>query len=220
MEGENSELTKPPNGKKTGLATPASNRASKLSSLLRLVKLGRLKQKSPETSNVQPDNLGNSKKDLTHRGETEKRVKSFKTAKGSVYTYDKDGKTTRYKTASQEPQDRQDITVFVNLSLDEEQEVLRAYRHVDDAHKNSKVYVLEKQRDGKPKVIREIGEITDPQSIYLAVLTDGNYSLLKKASTIPTIGQDVFDSRQFKENGQWFTERHFGNKVTEIEYAD
>ena len=86
-------------------------------------------------------------------------VKSFKTAKGSVYTYDKDRKTTRFKTATGEQEPRQDITVFVDLTPDEEQEVLSAYLLGGDSP--SRVYVLEANKtDNKPRVY------TGPRNLY------------------------------------------------------
>jgi hypothetical protein len=152
-----------------------------------------------------------------------RRVKTFKTAQGSIYTYDQDGKTTRFKTATGEQQERQDITVFANLTPDEEQEVLHAYRHIDDKYKNSKVYVVERQKGNLPKFLFDIKDIKDPNEIYIAVVLDKNagaYSLVKKASVTPTIGCAVFDMRQWNEDGQTKTERHLGNNVVDIQYEN
>jgi len=152
-----------------------------------------------------------------------RRVKTFKTAQGSIYTYDQDGKTTRFKTATGEQQKRQDITVFANLTPDEEQEVLHAYQHVDDKYKNSKVYIVERQKGNVPKFLFDIKDIKDPNEICLVVILDKNtgaYSLVKKASVTPTVGSNAFDMRQWNEDGQTLRERHLGNKVVDIQYEN
>ncbi len=147
-----------------------------------------------------------------------RRAKSFKTAQGSVYTYDQDGKTTRFKTATGEPQARQDLTVFVDLTPDESQEFLHAYHHVRKEDKNSKIYILERQPDNTPKILRDISEVQYQDRIYLSIVKNGVATSIKKASVKPVIGHHVFDTRQYHENGQTMTERHLGNKVVDIQY--
>lgn len=149
------------------------------------------------------------------------RIKSFKTSQGSVYTYDAEGKTTRFKTATNEQMNKQDITVFVDLSPEQEQIVLNAYLPDGETHDRTKVYVLEKNPDGTPKVIRDVAEVTDPSKLYLAVIEDNTrYTLLKRASLTPKPNHSVFDSRQFEKDGGWFTERHLGNRVVDIEFGE
>ncbi len=146
-------------------------------------------------------------------------VRSFKTSKGSIYTYDEDRKTTRFKTATGEQHMKQDITVFVDLTPEEDQEVNNAYHHIYKEYEGSKVYVLERQQDNTPRIIRDITDVKDPERLYLAVFRNGERcSLLKKASLSPIVGYHVFDSRHFEKDGQWYTERHLGHKVAEIEY--
>ncbi len=145
-------------------------------------------------------------------------VNSFKSAHGSVYTYDAEGKTIRYKTATKKQHKRQDITVFVDLTPQEEQEFLEAYRHPAKQDKNLKVYIFEKQQDDRLRIIRNIKEITDPNRIYLGIMRDGKVTTTKKAFLTPVVGYNVFDTRYFQENGKWYEERHLGNKITEIEY--
>ena len=148
-----------------------------------------------------------------------RKVKSFKTAQGSVYTYDQDGKTTRFKTATGEQEEKQDLTVFVDLTPDEEQEFDRAYLHVREEDKDSKVYVIERQKDSNvPRLVRDIKDIQDPEMIYLAIKKGDTYPLVKKATTTPTIGHNVFDTKHWEENGKALTGRHLGNKVTNIEF--
>ncbi len=145
-------------------------------------------------------------------------VKSFKTAQGSTYSYDTEGKTTRLKAATGELMDRQDLTVFVNLTPDEEQDILRAYHHPTEEDKDGHVYVVERQQDEKGKILRDVTEVEDPTRIYLAIVRDNKITFNKPVSLTPAIGSDVFDTRHYQENDQWHTERHLGNKVTEIEY--
>jgi hypothetical protein len=158
--------------------------------------------------------------DLPNPEEPRKQVKSFKTAQGSVYTYDHDGKTTRFKAATSEKFDRQDVTVFIDLTPEEEQEFLRAYRHPTKEDEKLKVYVLERQPDNTPKIIRDVKEIKTPDQIYLGIIADGKVITTTKASVTPSVGYQPFDSRHYQENGEWFTQRHIGNKITEIEYQE
>jgi hypothetical protein len=150
-------------------------------------------------------------------GEALKRPVAFRTAQGSVYRYDDEGKTTRYKTASGEKKERQDITVFVPLTLEEEQDYLEAYNPALQGKK--KVYVLERQPDDSAKIVRDVAQVTNPESVYLGIVENGQIVKTNHASLEPIVGSSVFDTKQFKQAGQTFTERHLGNKVTEIAYT-
>lgn len=143
-------------------------------------------------------------------------IKSFKTAQGSIYTYDEEGKTTRYKSATKEQYSKQDITVFVDLSSDEEQRFLHAYQPTPGVSQNEKVYVLERQDDDTPKIIRDRKKVQNPDKLYLGIVKKGQVVFTKKASLAPHIGYNVFDTRRLEKDGEWFTERHIGNKVVEI----
>lgn len=145
-------------------------------------------------------------------------IESFMTGMGSIYTYDDEGKTTRFKTATQEQNPRQDITVFVDISLDEEQEILHAYRNEGLPDLRGKTYVVEKQQDQEPVIIRNVNQIQDPKCLYLVIVRDGKYALIKKASLRPIKGYHPFDSRQYQQSGETLTERHLGNKVRQIKY--
>lgn len=148
-------------------------------------------------------------------------VKSFQTAAGSVYVYDKDGKTTRFKTATGEQMDRQDITVFSTMTPDEEQLVLNSYRHLKPEYKKYKVYVGEKSDDDKKvSIISKREEIKNLNKLCLYIWdTEAkNITWFKDASLEPKIGWNVFDIRHFDENGVTYAERHFGNKVVGINY--
>ena len=127
--------------------------------------------------------------------EAKPKVVSFKTEHGSVYTYDSDGKTTRFKTASGEQLERQNITVFIPLTGLEEAEYLEAY-HLNE-HSHTKVYVLERQPDDSPKKIRDVSEIGDPSRIYLGIIKAGKVIKTTPASLRPIVGYNAFDSCHF-----------------------
>lgn len=143
------------------------------------------------------------------------KVKSFKTAKGSVYTYDADGKTTRFKTATGEQQPRQDITVFADLNETEEADMLQA------VHSKGKkaVYVFERKPDNTQDILSDISQVTNPDEVYLGIVENGQLIFSKKASTQPVAGSVTLDARKLQDkNGEWMIEPHLGHKVTEIEY--
>jgi len=150
--------------------------------------------------------------------ERPKVIKAFTTARGSRYAYDSEGKTTRFKTATGEQHERQDITVFANLNPDEEQEFLKSNHHPDTEKQVDKIYVLERQPDGTPKILRDIAEVSDQSSVFLGILKGDQWGLIKPASIKPVMGYNAFDMRSYQEDGKTMTERHLGNKVASIEY--
>jgi hypothetical protein len=148
--------------------------------------------------------------------ETVKRATSFKTSKGSVYTYDEDGKTTRYKTATGEQNVRQDLTIFADLSPEENEDYLLAFHSPD---RNYKVAAVEVQDDMRPRRLTDVAQVKNPDRVYLSVLYGPKTLQAKKAELQPFPGANVFDTRQFTdENGQLMTESHIGHKVTDITY--
>ena len=157
-------------------------------------------------------------------------VRSFQTAQGSIYTYDASGRTTRYKTATHEQMVPQDVTVFANLSLQQEQEFLEAHRGtVLRDGKRVKVYVAEKQPDGTGRIIEHLDDIDYPDKLALVGI-DGksngrfgadNVVMAVGATLDPTLGMNTFDTRSYRDGeGTFMRERHLGNKVTEIEHID
>jgi hypothetical protein len=146
-------------------------------------------------------------------------VASFETGQGSVYTYSETGQTTRYKTATGEKMTPRDITVFVSLDIQQEQDVLAAYRTSDQLQK-TKVYVVERQPNDRPKIIRKTDEVQYPEGLYLATFKDGVMAENIPATLFPQVGFNVFDTRHFQQDGTWKTERHLGNKVTKINYKE
>lgn len=141
-------------------------------------------------------------------------IESFITAHGSIYTYNSDGKTTRLKTETGEQMEAQDITVFVDLSPDEEQDYLQAYRNKNSP--DDKIYIVERQKDNSTKIIRDISQIKNAEEIYLIIANKGEILQTKKASLKPIKGWNVFDTRHYTKNNKEYTERHLGNKVVDI----
>ncbi|MEX2013828.1 MAG: hypothetical protein WD896_00545 [Parcubacteria group bacterium] len=147
-------------------------------------------------------------------------VDSFITAKGSVYQYDEEGRTTRYKTATQEQHRPQDLAVFLDLSLEHEQEILESL-HSKDPNVKGKVYVIERQPDNSPKIIRKREDISNPAALYLGIFDEKmGMRWAHSASLEPAVGSNVFDTaRHYDEDGNYIeTERHLGNKVVDIRY--
>lgn len=144
-------------------------------------------------------------------------VESFETARGSVYIYDAEGRTTRFKTATGEPHDTQDITVFAHMTPEQRQKVSDAYR-IENQAEETRVYVVERQEDGQPKVVRKVEDVTRPSELFLTVSRNGRMAGSVRASLMPEVGTTVFDARHFLKDGVWETERHLGHEVTKINY--
>lgn len=142
---------------------------------------------------------------------------AFRTAQGSVYSYDNEGKTSRFKSATGEQHERQDVTVFSPLSPEDEQDYLLAI-HTRGHDGNTKAYVVERQPDNSGKVILDVAQVSNPDSLYLAILNNGKIVKTNKASLEPTVGTSVYDSRHYQQDGVTMSERHLGNKVTELIY--
>ena len=140
---------------------------------------------------------------------------SFKTEKGSVYTYGGEGQTSRFKASTGEQHEAQDITVFVDLNDNQSRVFLDAI-HSENPDLKKKVYVVERQIDQQPKIIRKVEDVTDPNNLYLAIIENGKMTGVKKATLKPTKGYSVFDTRHFQKGEGWKTERHLGHEVTEI----
>ena len=151
------------------------------------------------------------------KNEAAERLKghSFTTEKGSIYTYGKEGRTSRFKTATNEQHESHDITVFVDFSENDARAFLDAIYSANPDIKR-KVYVLEKIPDGSPKIIRRFHDVTDPDRIYLGIIENGKLVLARKATLKPTKGYTVFDTRHFGDGEESKTARHLGHKVTEI----
>lgn len=161
-------------------------------------------------------------------------VEKFRTAQGSVYEYDETGRTTRFKTATGEQHETQDVAVFADMSLDEQQDFL-AVLYGDESKprpdgKKLSVRLGEKLPDGRGKVINSRDDIGNPNALAIAILngrnqdgtfTKDNVEQARRVTLQPAVGLNAFDTRKFKDvDGQWKRELHLGNRVNEIKYAD
>jgi len=161
-------------------------------------------------------------------------IEKFRTTQGSVYTYDDAGKTTRFKTATGEQHDAQDVTVFAGMPLDEQQDFLAVlYRDETKERPDGKklsVRLGEKLPDGTGRVINSRDNISNPDALAIAILngknpdgtfTKENVEQARRVTLQPAVGLNAFDTRKFLDtDGQWKRELHLGNRVTEIKYAD
>ncbi|HSI20455.1 MAG TPA: hypothetical protein VLA04_01930 [Verrucomicrobiae bacterium] len=144
-------------------------------------------------------------------------IARFMTAKGSVYSYDAEGKTTRFKTATNEQNERQDVTVFTKLDPLEEQDLLEVIHH----GQGEKVYVAERNPDNTPRIIRDIADIHDEKDLYLVIMKDGRVTRSFPASSRPQAGYNTFDMRSYDDKDQGrMTERHLGNEVVALKYGE
>ncbi len=142
---------------------------------------------------------------------------SFETEKGSIYRYDNHGRTSRYKTKTEEQHELQDITVFLEISDEESRRVLDAI-HAENPDLKKKVYVIERLNSDESKIIRKFTDVENPRNLYLAIYNkEGGIVGSRKAVLTPTMGYTVFDTRHFKNGDGWETERHLGHKVTKID---
>lgn len=149
--------------------------------------------------------------------EAQKKVIGFKTSKGSVYTYDDEGKTTRFKATSGELRRRKDITVFLPLAEELKREFIEALTTHTVDHEVV-ICIVERQPDNSVREISDIADIQSPNSVYLAIVRDGELVRANQVSLIPVIGYNVFDTRYSEEDGETRSYPHLGNNVTEILY--
>lgn len=145
-----------------------------------------------------------------------KTVKSFETSKGSKYEILPDGRTKRFKTATGEENEPQDLTVFTKFKdEDQNQRFLRGIQ--DRENSGTKVYVIDK--DGK---IYNKNEEVKGKDVRLALVNAKTGETLEtaKTTTEPTEGYNTFDQRRYTEDGQEKRESHIGNEVAKINYAE
>lgn len=143
-------------------------------------------------------------------------VRSFETEMGSVYTYDSDGKTTRFKTVDKTQHDKKDLTVFIDLNTDESQKVSNAYINFDG---NFKFCVLEIKDDNSLEIINKKEDIKNLDRLRFGILNvqKEKWAFLKNASLTPTVGYTVFEVGESKK-GKDLVSQHLGHKVTKINY--
>lgn len=142
-------------------------------------------------------------------------VLSFKTSKGSIYTYHGDH-TTRHKTKTGIEQPEQDLTVFIDGGIKDIPIVIGAYL-LRSSVDRFRAVVVEGQPDGQFRAIHDARDVSAPDSLRIATLRDGCIVRSRPASLYPRIGAYPYESRRYKKDGRIRTERHLGHKVISIE---
>ena len=160
--------------------------------------------KKEEAPKPEPKKEG-AKKEVPFKG-----IVSFETAKGSVYTVLPNGKTQRFKTATKEQNEPQDLTVFVKFKNPaQEQDFLEGVQRSETS--GTKVYVIDKQGNKY-----DTNEQAAGKDVRLALVKDGKVIDTAETSTTPKIGYNAFDQRRFEKDGEKYREAHLGNKVVKI----
>jgi hypothetical protein len=151
--------------------------------------------------------------------EIEKKIESFKTAKGSIYQVDEKGRTTRFKTATNEQDKQENLTVYVPISEGVEKDYLMAL-HTDIVDGYINVFVLQPKEDSQGyETVWDIDDVRDPSKVYLAIIKDGEMTRGNQASLKPEIGYNVYETSLINKGKRNIATRHLGSKVTEIHYA-
>ena len=150
-------------------------------------------------------------------GQPQDVVSAFETEKGSVYRYDTDGRTARFKTATSEQMPTQGLTVFVNPNEQQAQDIVNAYLPQGN-NPEAKVEIVERQPGSGGKIVRDIADVKDRRNLNLVVMEGGRVTMLLPASVFPAVGQQVYDTRDYEDGGNNRTDRHLGHKVTRIDY--
>jgi hypothetical protein len=137
-------------------------------------------------------------------------IESFETAKGSVYTVLPDGRTQRFKTATNELNEPYDLIVFVKFkNAEEEQEFLEAQNRLN----GQKLYIVDSEGN-----IYNTNKEALGKDVKLVIVKDDKVIKSVETSLEPKIGYNTFDQRRYEENGEKYRSTHLGNKVTKINY--
>jgi hypothetical protein len=153
------------------------------------------------------------------------------TARGSIYKYLNDGRTQRYKYATGETHEPQNLLVYVpdfslvkahapqglqgKLGEDDfsYEQILLDYVH------SEKTYVV----NGQGRRIENLADALKESRLYFALInkqTGEAYAHIS-VSLVPKIGYSTYDTRKWEEKpGEWRREVHLGNKVIKIVTKD
>lgn len=161
--------------------------------------------------------------------EKEPKPVSFETERGSVYSYDEQGKVTRFKKATGETLEKSDVVAFIphwgwieqyapKEFLDKlqnelilKQEMLR-YIHTDN--KDLKIYLVD-EKGNKIDSQEDLEKAIQP-FLYFGTVDKEDFSI--PVSKVPKIDYTPYDSLKYEENGQPVRYRHIGHKITKINY--
>lgn len=161
------------------------------------------------------------------------KISEVVTARGSIYKYLPDGRTERFKTATQEQNNAQDVLVFIppyDLVIEQARKL---YPEIFRGIENQILYeqLLLEYAQGKGRTIRVVDEkgkeLSSNKEVELAARAFAYFvdkqnqknSFFLPISKEPKIGYQTYDTRKYKDaDGETYRERHLGNKVTEIRY--
>jgi len=133
------------------------------------------------------------------------------TKKGSVYRSLCEGKTQRFKRATNEVCRIQDLLCFVKFNNNEHlQEFLRAVQLRGIC---GKVYVVDKSGNTYDTLLG----ITDENSLRLAIVQNNTCTRYARISLTPVIGYATFDQTRFVVEGVSYRESHIGNDIVHFE---
>jgi hypothetical protein len=137
-------------------------------------------------------------------------IESFETSKGSIYRVLPNGKTQRFKTATNELNEPNDLIVFVKFkSTDQEQDFLSA----QNRQNGQKLYVVDTKGNTYDTNVQVKGK-----DVKLAIVKDGKVIETVETSLEPKIGYNTFDQRRYVDKGESYRSTHLGNEVTKINY--
>ncbi len=161
------------------------------------------------------------------------RPKRIETSKGSVYSYLPDGRTQRFKKASSEQLEPQDVLVFVPPWKYIAEKTLATYPDTMSGIENETIFIetlLEYAQRGE-KTIRLIDEAgrevldnkgaQEAQQIFMALIDkkDESKPIYIPVGKRPALGWLTFDTRKYTEpDGSTMREKHLGNTVVKIEF--
>jgi hypothetical protein len=123
-----------------------------------------------------------------------------------------DGRVDRYKTATKEKQETNDLIVFVKFKDSEQMQ--RFLAGVQEREKsNTKVYVIDNKGNKYSK-----GSDIKGKDVRLALVETKTNKVLETVETKqePTIGYNTYDESRYAEKGEQMRRQHLGNKVTKI----
>ncbi len=157
----------------------------------------------------------------------------FKTSMGSVYEYLPDGRTQRFKTATNEQSEPQDTIVFVPPWDLIKEGAHRNYPKIFESIDNEGLYesllldyihqpnhtIRITNREGKE--LTTSSQIQDTDRVYICCIDKDRPedSFYLPVSKEPKVGYQTYDTTKYVgDDGETYRDKHLGNKVVEIEY--
>ena len=163
----------------------------------------------------------------------ERQPKSITTAQGSTYMYLEDGRTQRFKQATGEMKEPQDLLVFLPPWEEIADKAASLYPEIFNGIENQPQYeqimLAYAQTSGKTmrpmnaqgQVIGKLSDIEEGEQVFVAFVNKetGKTDFHLPVAKMPKIGWNAFDTRVYQDkDGNTMRERHIGNQVTDIQY--